>query len=157
MVNKMTSKTNTFNVVKACDVYNGLLPICDGSHIGKRVRTVVIVHDNVIDQSMRDVDITEKISAKSIAKFAVIKNARIFSPSKILKLDDKVAMALLSPLHVKKYLDAESYSGVFMTVLLFPLLSPFGKTEEIKYFETLLYASLYLNIYYTDYYNECRM
>ena len=36
------------------------------------------------------------------------------------------------------------------------LLSPFGATDDITSFKTLLYASLYLNKYYTDYYNECK-
>ena len=74
----------------------------------------------------------------------------------MLKLDDKVAMELLNPIHVDNYLSAESYSCVFMAVILFPLLSPFGVTDNISSFKTLLYASLYLNKYYTDYYDECQ-
>ena len=65
-------------------------------------------------------------------------------------------MELLNPIHVDNYLSAESYSCVFMAVILFPLLSPFGVTDNISSFKTLLYASLYLNKYYTDYYDECK-
>ena len=41
-----------------CDAYLGLLPILDHVMIRKKVRSVAINYDNVIDQSMREVDIT---------------------------------------------------------------------------------------------------
>ena len=71
-----------------------------------------------------------------------------------MKLDDKVAMALLNTMHVDYYISTKSYSSVFMTVLLFVLLSPFGVTDDISSSKTLLFAYLYLNKYYTDYNNE---
>ena len=52
----------------------------------------------------------------SITRWAE-KNKRITSTEKILKLDDKVAMALLNTIHVANYISSERYSCVFMTVL----------------------------------------
>ena len=40
------------------DIYLGLLPVLDHVLIRKRVRSVTVNYDNVIDQSMREVDIT---------------------------------------------------------------------------------------------------
>ena len=56
---------------------------------------------------------------------------RIFSDSRMLRLDDGLAMALLNPANTELYLNNEHYVGVFMSVLCFPLLVPFGKTTNI--------------------------
>ena len=90
----------------------------------------------------------------SIAKFAVIKNTRIFSPSKILKSENKVEMTPLSVLHNNKYLYSGSYNSVFMSVFLFPLMSQFWKTITLSSFETILYAYMHLNQYHRNYYNR---
>ena len=111
----------------------------------------IINHDNILDLSHAEVDTTQQNSLMSIMKLIGIKNKRITSTEKTLKLDDKVAMALLNVVPNDSYLRADSCGCIFMTVLLFPLLSLFGGTDDIPSFKTLLYACMYLNKCYTDY------
>ena len=53
---------------------------------------------------------------------------QILSSSKTLKLDDRAAMTLLSPIHVDKYFDVGGYRNMFMTMFLFPI-SPHLKRQ----------------------------
>ena len=48
-----------------------------------------------------------------------------------MRLDDTVALKLLDPSRVEKFLEAKSYSSVFVCVLLFSLAAVYGDTSEI--------------------------
>ena len=52
------------------------------------------------------------------------------------------------------YIDYNSDVGAFMSTLLFPLTFAFCDTSEIVDFKACLYASIYLNQYYTAYYKK---
>ena len=67
------------------EIFKSLFPIFYGLNNSKNVITEVVKHNNVIDKSMRDIDITEMISTKSVAKFAEMKIC-IFLPYTILNI-----------------------------------------------------------------------
>ena len=109
-----------------------MLFIGDGSHISKRDTSIIVIHYNVIDQYTRDT--ANHTRATSIAKFAETKSARFSSTAKIMKLDDKIAIALVSPLHGNEYLYPVSYSGVIIIVFLLFIYIPIWKMYEISSF-----------------------
>ena len=61
-------------------------------------------------------------------------------------------MTMLQTKFMEDYIDYDSDAGVFMSALLFPLTCAFSNTSKIVDFKACLYASIYLNHYYTEYY-----
>ena len=61
-------------------------------------------------------------------------------------------MTMLQTKFIEYYIDSDSDVGVFMSTLLFPLTCGFSDTYEIVDFKACLYASIYLNHYYLEYY-----
>ena len=80
------------------------------------------------------------------------KNKRLTSPARILKLNDKVAMALLNAVPNDSYISPDSYVSIFMTFICTSV--QFVAANDISFLKTLLHTYLYLDRYYTDYYNE---
>ena len=107
------------------------MSIYDCVYISNRVRSSIINNDNVLDLSHTKVDTTQNTSVVSITIRAGIKNKRIISTEKNLKLDDKVAMALLNTICVVNYLSSKNYSCVFVTVLLFVL--PYNLLQQMTF------------------------
>ena len=50
------------------------------------------------------------------------------------------------------YIDYDSNAGIFMSALFFLLIRDFSNTSWIDYFKACLYASIFLNHYYVEYY-----
>ena len=66
-------------------------------------------------------------------------------------------MVFLSPKHVDNYLSAEVIV-IFVTVLLFPLLSPFGVTDNISSYTTLcMHPCILINTKWTITVNESKV
>ena len=66
-------------------------------------------------------------------------------------------MALLSPKHVYHYLSAEVIV-IFVNVLLFPLLSPFGITCDDSSYTTLyMHPCILINTKWTNTVNESKV
>ena len=69
----------------------------------------------------------------------------------MLTLDDQIAFSMLNVSHIDGCVEFDSYAGVFMSILLFPLTAVFGNTTNIVNFRACLFASLHLNHYYIKY------
>ena len=63
-------------------------------------------------------------------------------------------MTMLQTKFMDAYIDYGSDAGVFMSTLLFPLTCGFSDTHEILDFKVCLYASIYINHYYVEYYKK---
>ena len=78
-------------------------------------------------------------------------NKRLYDAAFRLKLDDSIALSLFNTKYITKFLDHDSYAGVFICVLLFPMMSVHGNTSGVTDVLACLYASMYLNLYYLNY------
>ena len=83
-----------------------------------------------------------------------ITHQRIFDPAFRLKLDDSIALSLFDTKHIRAFIDTNLFSGVFICVLLFPMMAVYGDTTGITDLLACLYASLFLNLHYLSYYNS---
>ena len=69
-----------------------------------------------------------------------------------LKLDDKVALTIFDPSFIDDFCMYDCYEGVFVYVLLFPLMSVYGDTSGMKNIMSALYASIFLYLHHMEYY-----
>ena len=82
-----------------------------------------------------------------------ITNTRVFSMDSRLKLDDKVALTIFDPSFIDDFCMYDCYEGVFVYVLLFPLMSVYGDTSGMKNIMSALYASIFLYLHHMEYHN----
>ena len=69
-----------------------------------------------------------------------------------MKPNDSVAMTMFQTLFMHDYIDYDSYVGVFMSVLLFPLTCAFSDTSQFVDFKVSFYAYIFPKHYYVEYY-----
>ena len=81
-----------------------------------------------------------------------IAHQRIFYPAFRLKLDDSIALSLFDITHIMAFMDADSYTSMFIHELFFPMMAVYGDTTRITDLLACLYVSLFLNLHYLSYY-----
>ena len=69
-----------------------------------------------------------------------------------MQLNDWIAVTMLQTKFMDDYIDYDSYAGVYMSDLLFPLTCVFSDDSKIMDSKVYLYVSVSLNYYHVEYY-----
>ena len=126
---KFLKSHHRMQAITVCKQFKGLLPFCDPTNLLKRVRTFLLNNRSTIDLTCRDIYGDEIVAQQLFQSITDIRNSRVFSTKHIYQLDDKVALTLFNTSYIQDFHEVGSYEGVFVCILLFPMMSVFGDTS----------------------------
>ena len=116
--------------------------------------TFLLTHNSVIDNSgvnMLHNNILNEVTLQAATGLA---NRKIFRQEYTMQLNDSTAMAMFQTKLMHNYIDYDFDTNVFMSALLFPLTCGFSDTSYIVNFKASIYASIFINHYYVEYYQQ---
>ena len=90
---------------------------------------------HISDQINRQ-DVIDPDMCKNITDIA---HQRIFDPAFILKLDDSIALSLFDIKHIRAFMDADSYTSMFIHELFFPEMAVYNDIIGIKDLQACLH------------------
>ena len=121
-------------MVNVADKWDSLIPVCDPAFLLRKIFTFMLNNDCVLNHGAAEVLNSDMLSIYNLNLMTDVEYVKVYKTMKTAQLEYTTALDMLNVSHIDTYFSCVSYSGVFMSILLFPLTSIYGDTSDIANF-----------------------